>query len=682
MNSQDFKEQVLTAVPIEAYIGRTVALKRAGKRLIGLCPFHSEKTPSFSVTPEKGFFYCFGCGKGGDLLRFVMDHEGLPFPEALDTLARFAGIEKPAHLKKGGRGNDRRDKLSELNERVLRAFQTYLASSEGRRNREYLAKRGLTSETIETFALGASPDSFEWLRNKFQGDEKELVELGLLKQGREDRPPYDFFRDRILFPIRDGAGRAVAFGGRAMPQDNPDPERKAAKYINSPESALFHKSRVLYGLYHGMSEIRSQGECILVEGYMDVIGLSQAGFRNACAPLGTALTADHLKLISRYSSKLLCIFDGDGAGRRAALKFARLSLEQGGLGSQVLLLPGGLDPFDLSMKTPAPQIAELLEHGRIPAEKFYLLETMFPDRFAGFADGRQWDDPREFARNAREFYLGELQAAMPRGTEKRPGLDRLFAGVGEIGRESDRVFLLEEAGRMLGLNPVEVLREWEQAGRPGVRRDAAFGSRPAPARSREGQGPGPDPEFAGEPARPARAVGVQRQNRGRPDPLLRRIASCERAIVLELLFAPAIFGEFQQDVAGVEFEDAQAEFLWRYLETRYLTGNLWRPDDFGRFELPEETLQGFTEAVLRREEAGSGSDGGGNRDFHLERSVLRDLLVEHQILQLKKRIAENERRYTVADSIDQSYLIEENGNLLKELKKLESMRRNSGQPAR
>lgn len=674
MNSQDYKDQVLAAVPIEAYIGRTVALKRAGKRLVGLCPFHTEKSPSFSVTPEKGFFYCFGCGKGGDLLRFVMDHEGMPFPEALDTLARFAGIEKPAHLKHGGPKNDRRDKLSELNERVLRAFQTYLASPDGRRNREYLAERGLTPATIDTFALGASPDSFEWLRNKFQGDEKELVELGLLKQGRDDRPPYDFFRDRVIFPIRDGGGRAVAFGGRAMPQEQADPDRKAAKYINSPESALFHKSRVLYGLYHGMSEIRSKGECILVEGYMDVIGLYQAGFQNACAPLGTALTSDHLKLISRYTSKLLCIFDGDGAGRRAALKFARLSLEQGGLAAHVLLLPGGLDPFDLSMKTPGPQIAELLDQGRIPAEKFYLLETMFPDRFADFAADRRWEDPREFARYAREFYLGELQAAMPHGTEKRPGLDRLFASVGEIGRESDRVFLLEEAGRMLGLNPVEVLREWEQAGRPGVRRDPGS-SRPAPVNA------GPAPEFAAAPESRRVAAGPRSEQR-RPDPLQRRIASCERAMVLELLFAPAVFGEYQQDVAGLEFEDAQAEFLWRYLETRYLTGNLWRPDDFGRFELPEETLQGFTEAVLRREEAGSGSDGGGNRDFHLERSVLRDLLVEHRILKLKKRIAENERRYTVADSIDQSYLIEENGNLLKELKKLESMRRNSGQPAR
>jgi DNA primase catalytic core len=378
MSSRDYKEQVIAAVPIESYIGRYVPLKRAGKRLTGLCPFHGEKTPSFSVTPEKGLFYCFGCGKGGDLLRFVMDYEGLSFPEALETLGRFAGIEKPKNF--GGRKNDPREKLYDLNERVARSFTQYLQSSEGKDKADYLQSRGLTADTLDAFGLGGSPESWEWLRLKYPDHEKDLVHLGLLKAGQQEgRPPYDFFRDRVMFPIRDAGGRYVAFGGRAMPGAD-----KQAKYINSPESSVFHKSGVLYGLYQGLSEIRSKGECFLVEGYMDVIGLHQAGYRTACAPLGTALTPEHLKLIARYTSSLTCIFDGDRAGRNAALKFARLSIEQGGLRSRVILLPAGQDPFDLALQLPAPRLERILgEEYRVPAERFYLLEVMFPGRFTG-----------------------------------------------------------------------------------------------------------------------------------------------------------------------------------------------------------------------------------------------------------------------------------------------------------
>ncbi len=742
MSSRDYKEQVLAAVPIESYIGRYVPLKRAGKRLTGLCPFHSEKTPSFSVTPEKGLFYCFGCGKGGDLLRFVMDYEALSFPEALETLGRFAGIEKPKNFS--GRKNDPRERLYDLNERVARSFAQYLQSAEGRGQSEYLQSRGLHRETLEAFGLGGSPDSWEWLRQKYVDHEKDLVHLGLLKAGRqEDRPPYDFFRNRVIFPIRDGGGRYVAFGGRAMPG-----AEKQAKYINSPESSVFHKSSVLYGLYQGLSEIRSRGECFLVEGYMDVIGLHQAGYRTACAPLGTALTPEHLKLIARYTSNLTCIFDGDRAGRAAALKFARLSLEHGGLVPRVILLPAGRDPFDLALELPAPQLEELLGPDlRIPAERFYLLEVMFPGRFAEQAlsamkpaadaaagggvggdtepgeelSGNQAEPgARDYALLAREYYAGRLTHALPRGTEKRPGLDRLFAELAELHRDSDRLLLLEEAAHLLGLNATEVRREWQQSRHAAAARyQRSRPSRPAPAArgeavreaqqtrqpERAGVHPPEDPEgpvVANEPmdfgpdipdfdggADPADIVSAPPG-----DPTHRRRIACERALMIELFLAPAMVGAYQAGIAGLEFADPQAEFFWRYLETRYLTGNIWTLDDLSRFELPEETMQIFSAQILQRLEGGLGTpqpkpDEGGEVSAldeeelraaeRLQLTVINDLLLELRILDLKKKIADTGSRYVVADSVDQSYLIQESGRLVKELKELELQRRKSGQ---
>ncbi|MCR9144906.1 MAG: DNA primase [bacterium] len=821
MSSRDYKEQVIAAVPIESYVGRYVPLKRAGKRLTGLCPFHSEKTPSFSVTPEKGLFYCFGCGKGGDLLRFVMDYEGLSFPEALETLGRFAGIEKPKNF--GGRKNDHREKLYDLNERVARSFAGFIQSPEGKYQFDYLRSRGLSAETIDSFSLGGAPESWEWLRSKYAEHEKDLVHLGLLKEGQQEgRPPYDFFRNRVMFPIRDGGGRYVAFGGRAMPG-----AEKQAKYINSPESSVFHKSQVLYGLYQGLGEIRSKGECFLVEGYMDVIGLYQAGYRTACAPLGTALTPDHLKLISRYTSNLTCIFDGDRAGRAAALKFARLSIEQGGLRSRVILLPAGQDPFDLALSLPAPVLEQMLgEEYRIPAERFYLLEVMFPGRFADdlaasasaradSADHAGSSNPDEnvagleaamqphiagadapvagrpenaviaYTARARDYYTGQLPSALPRGTEKRPGLDRLFVELGEIHRDSDRLLLLEEAAHLLGLNANEVRREWQQS--PQARAASRQRSAPPPRRSpgtsggapstgigprftsgtsgNSGKSSGPAPQtVAPDPGQHApdldgapianapmdfgpdydeaagadvdgggfeagfsggvsdgapradrrdrsdHSGGFERSGRaagggsafvpqpnahaGATDATARRRIACERALLIELFLAPALIGAYQAGIAGLEFIDPPAEFFWRYLETRYLTGNIWTVDDLSRFDLPEETLQVFSAQILQRlesegrpysavEQGESVLSAVDEEEIkaaeRLQVTVINDLLLELRILELKKKIADTSSRYVVADSVDQSYLIQESGRLVKELKELELQRRKSGQ---
>ncbi|MCB1317130.1 MAG: DNA primase, partial [Leptospiraceae bacterium] len=460
MSYSDFKDQVLQAVPIEVYIGRYVSLKKAGNTLKGLCPFHSEKTPSFTVNPEKGFYHCFGCGRGGDLFRFVMEYEKVPFPEALELLGRFAGLERPSSKKQQ---NDPLQKLFELNQTAMQHFTGFLRSADGRPYLEYLQKREIDTDTIRDFQLGAAPEEWDWLLKKFpESSWNDLIRLGLLKQGKENRKPYDFFRGRVVFPILDLRDRVIAFGGRVLPgSDNP------AKYMNSPDSPLFHKSRVLYGLHRAAAEIRGKGRAILVEGYVDVIGLARAGWGNAVAPLGTALTSDHLQLLGRYTSSIVCLFDGDVAGRNAALRFARLVIENpqsGNLNANIVLLPPGLDPFDLArnLKFQENRVGEHLELS-VTVARYFLYETMFPGNFAAHLTGRSpspGDDSRTLLRLAVDYYSGKTPDWYPRGMEKRPALERLLETLGALQAGPNQHFLLEEAARILGLNPTELEREF------------------------------------------------------------------------------------------------------------------------------------------------------------------------------------------------------------------------------
>ncbi len=654
MSQRDFKDQVLAAVPIETYIGRYTPLKRAGKYLKGLCPFHGEKTPSFTVTPEKGLYHCFGCGRGGDLIRFVMDIERLPFNEALDTLARFAGIERP----KGGRSADPNQRYYDLNDRVARAFQAQLESSDGRDVRDYLVSRGLTAETIAHFQLGASPDSWDWLKKKFPADEATLVELGLLKRGQSDAP-YDFFRHRAIFPIRDVSGRAAGFGGRILPgSDNP------AKYINSPESPVFHKSRILYGLFQALPEIRAKSAAVIVEGYLDVIGLHQAGVKHAVAPLGTALTPEHLALLSRYAREAIAIFDGDRAGRNAALKFSRLALDRDMLRATVILLPGGLDPFDAARQLPRPRLDELFAT-RFPAERLLLHEVLFPELFVS-REGVDALPVWEYAAQANEYYSGRRPEWTPSGLDRRPALDRLYASLGELSRDSDRRMFLEEGARALGLDPASVRREWEE------RHPGAGAARSSAGAVRAPDEPGfPGGERSGRaPALASASVGAPRRSE-KTDPWSVRVARAEQELALELLYAPELFGRFQAEISDLNFVDPHAEFLWRYLETRYLTGNLWTGAEFSRFDLPEETVRALGPLAMERAEARS----DGETDPAL---VVSDLLRRRRRFEIKKWLVEWEARYTVADSVEKAYLLEEQARLLKEYTDLESRERRPG----
>ena len=293
--SDDKLEEVRTRADIVEVIGAHVRLKRAGRNFVGLCPFHNEKTPSFSVNPERGFFHCFGCGAGGTVFNFVMRTEGLNFPEAIESLARRYGVTLPERGGEAGPGAGEREAALRANQTAADFFVHVLwKTPDGAAARDYLAARGVAAETARTFGLGFAPERPANLARALdkRGLLAAAVRLGLVKQ--DGAGTRDMFRGRLMFPIRDGQGRVLAFGGRVLDQRLP-------KYINSPESPLYSKSRNVYGLYEARAAIASADRAIVVEGYLDAIAVWQAGFKETVASLGTALTVDQLRLVGRHT---------------------------------------------------------------------------------------------------------------------------------------------------------------------------------------------------------------------------------------------------------------------------------------------------------------------------------------------------------------------------------------------
>lgn len=378
--ADDFVEQIRDRVPLAGYVGRHVAMRRQGNRLVGRCPFHEEKSPSFQVSEDKGVYYCFGCGAKGDLFQFAMSYHGQTFAEAVGALAAEANLPlpttNPGDEAQMEQQQHKSDKMRQLLERGSQWFHQQLAESPGASARSYLTARGLSPRTIEQFELGFAPSDgnplSHWLQ-KQQLDTTASVEIGLL--GKRDNRFFDWFRGRIIFPIRDDRGRLCGFGGRVLSGDQP-------KYLNSPESPLFQKSHILYGLHQvkqarqaGQKSVKdsakdsakikgaaagstdssmphagsSQRRLILVEGYLDVIALHQAGFPIAIAPLGTAITADHLRLAFGHCDHLTICLDGDAAGRRAALRTLQLAMPLITESRQLdyIRLPTGDDPDSL-----------------------------------------------------------------------------------------------------------------------------------------------------------------------------------------------------------------------------------------------------------------------------------------------------------------------------------------------
>ncbi|MDF0729815.1 DNA primase [Pseudomonas entomophila] len=345
---QSFIDDLLNRTDIVDVVSSRIQLKKTGKNLSACCPFHKEKTPSFTVSPDKQFYYCFGCGAGGNALGFIMDHDNLDFPQAVEELARAAGMEIPR--EEGRRGQKPRQPtdspLYPLLEAAAEFYRQALRNHPTRKAAvEYLKGRGLSGEIARDFGLGFAPPGWDNLFKHLGADtlqQKVMIDAGLLIENAESGKRYDRFRDRVMFPIRDSRGRVIAFGGRVLGDDKP-------KYLNSPETPVFHKGQELYGLYEARKHNRNLDEIIVVEGYMDVIALAQQGLRNAVATLGTATSEEHLKRLFRVVPHVLFCFDGDQAGRKAAWRAleATLSNLQDGRRARFLFLPEGEDPDSL-----------------------------------------------------------------------------------------------------------------------------------------------------------------------------------------------------------------------------------------------------------------------------------------------------------------------------------------------
>jgi DNA primase len=361
---QDKIEEVRARADIVEVIGAQVRLKRAGRNFVGLCPFHNEKTPSFSVSAERGFFHCFGCGAGGTVFDFVMRVEGLTFPEALQSLARRYGVTLPERPDGGGPSSGEREALALANATAAEFYSHVLWNTpDGAVPREYLKSRGITVETARTFALGFAParpaNLAATLRKRGLID--AAVKLGLVKRD-EAGAVYDMFRGRLMFPIRDAQGRVIAFGGRVL-------DDRLPKYINSPESPIYSKARALYGVYEARQAIQKTDRAILVEGYIDTIALWQASFNETVASLGTSLTVEQLRLLSRYTRNVVACFDGDAAGRNASLRALEVFLQAGLLGRGAFI-PSGYDPDTFVRERGRQAFAGLLESASLLVDFF------------------------------------------------------------------------------------------------------------------------------------------------------------------------------------------------------------------------------------------------------------------------------------------------------------------------
>jgi DNA primase len=365
-------EEVRSRADIVEIVGAHVRLRRAGRNFVGLCPFHNEKTPSFSVNAERGFFHCFGCGVGGSVFNFITRVEGLTFPEAVRSLAKKYGVTLPEHDVAGPAAGER-EAMLKASEVAAEFFAHVLwNTTDGAMARDYLKSRGISVETARAFMIGYAPSRPASLAKALEkrGLRDAGIKVGLVRKDGNvaiGAETYDMFRGRVMFPIRDAQGRAIAFGGRVL-------DARLPKYINSPESPLYSKTRTLYGLFEARQAISSSASsgkdrAILVEGYFDVIALWQAGFKEAVAGCGTALTVEQLRVLSRYTKNVIACFDGDTAGRKASMRALEIFLQAGLLGRGIFI-PSGFDPDTFVRERGAAAFAELTEKSQLLVDYF------------------------------------------------------------------------------------------------------------------------------------------------------------------------------------------------------------------------------------------------------------------------------------------------------------------------
>ena len=395
-----FLDELMLRNPIEDVVGQYVSLKRSGANMFGLCPFHGEKTASFSVAPDKGIYYCFGCHKGGGAVNFMMEIEGLSYPDAVRALAKRVGMEVPEDEQYQSRYRQQ-ERLWALHKEAARFFHSQLYSPAGKQALDYALGRGMSRSILTTFGVGYAPNSWDSLIRAMRSKgytEEELKESGLVTVSQKNGRIFGRFRDRLMFPIIDVRGNVIAFGGRIIKNDP-----NAAKYLNSPETMIFNKRKNLFGL--NLAKKTKADSLILVEGNIDVVALHQYGFDNAVASLGTSLTEEHAALLTRYTENVILLYDGDEAGQRAAQRAIPM-LEKAGLHIKVLQLKDAKDPDEFLKKFGADKFKLLLEESSNRVE--YQLRAI-----AKKYDIREDEQKVKFIAEAAEF-LSTLPNAVQR----------------------------------------------------------------------------------------------------------------------------------------------------------------------------------------------------------------------------------------------------------------------------
>lgn len=416
---QTFIDDVLDRIDIVEVVGSRLDLRKSGKNHSACCPFHDEKTPSFTVSQEKQFYYCFGCGAGGNAIGFVIDFDHTSFPEAVETLAKHVGLEVPREVNFNDSANQYRKELYAILEQADHFYRSNLRNHpKAQEAVDYLKQRTLNGETAKTFGIGFAPPGWDNLLQHLgtnDDDIRYLKDVGLLVDREEEHKLYDRFRHRIMFPIRDARGRTIGFGGRILGDDKP-------KYLNSPETPLFHKGKELYGLYEANKALRDIPNLLVVEGYMDVAALAQHGIYNAVATLGTAATPAHLQKLFRYTSEVIFCFDGDDAGRKAALRALETSLPEmlDGRSAKFLFLPDGEDPDSLVQRIGFDQFMKLMK-AAMPLSDFL---------FQSLSDGIDTDSLDGKARLSKlaapminQMPQGVFKTLMLKTLSQRTGLD-------------------------------------------------------------------------------------------------------------------------------------------------------------------------------------------------------------------------------------------------------------------
>ncbi len=421
----EFLDELRQRVSLADVVGRKVKLVKKGREHSGLCPFHTEKTPSFTVSEEKGFYHCFGCGAHGDIIKFLTEGEGLHFTEAVERLASDAGLTLPEVTPEEQEAYKRRATLYDVTEAAANWYQSQLKGHAGTVAKNYIDGRGLSSEALETFRVGYAPSSRSGLKDALlcqKYTEDMLIESGMLIKPDGRGASYDRFRERVMFPISDIRGRVIAFGGRAL-------DKKAkAKYLNSPETPLFHKGHTLYNAFNARKVAFEKGDVIVTEGYMDVIALSEGGFKNSVAPLGTAVTEEQITLLWRMAAEPILCFDGDKAGYKAAGRALERALPilKPGLSLSFALMPEGDDPDTLIRREGRGAMNTVLKASLSLVEMFWQLNTegadiSTPERRAGLEKKIFQELLNIKDEKVRRFYMSDIRERLFnlfRGTRK------------------------------------------------------------------------------------------------------------------------------------------------------------------------------------------------------------------------------------------------------------------------